>query len=134
MMETGMSALRKLAVAELVVFLSLLGVLGTAFSVGAAPAGLDGAALYKDRCASCHEALAQSSIRNAPADAIRAAVTKVRQMKSLSNMTAEEVQAIAGALSAKSSGAAASQPASAPAERDGAALYQARCASVVRQN
>jgi hypothetical protein len=60
----------------------------------------DGAALYGQHCAACHGALANSDVSGASASAIQIVIdTNVAGMGSLSSLTAEEVQAIANALS-----------------------------------
>jgi mono/diheme cytochrome c family protein len=124
-----MASLPKVGVAAWLVLLPGLILIGTALLESPAPGAAGGAAIYAQRCASCHMALAETSVSGASADAIRSAITKVKQMKSLSDMSATDVQAVAGALAAKPA-AATSQPASAPSgAADGAALYQSHCAS-----
>jgi len=59
----------------------------------------DGAVLYADNCARCHQPLANSGVRGASAAQTQAAIDgNLGGMGSLSSLTAEEVQAIADAL------------------------------------
>jgi len=60
---------------------------------------LDGESLYTINCSSCHEPLESSEKRGATAAQIRAAISNVSRMQSLSNLTSAEVEAIAAALS-----------------------------------
>ena len=89
------------------------------------PAAADGAALYAQYCSSCHGALATSTKLGATAARIQAGISNANAMKSLSNLTSAQIQAIATALGA----APASTPAPAPTTTDGAALYTQYCSS-----
>ena len=94
------------------------------------PTSLDGAALYATYCSSCHGALAASSKRGATAARIQTGVTGVNAMKSLSNLTSAQMQAIAAALgAAPASNSSSTPPATVPGTTttDGAALYTTYC-------
>ena len=66
------------------------------------PPSLDGAALYTGKCQSCHGAIKPIFSRNArDATRIQAAIDNNKGgMRSLSSLTAAEVQAIAAAVTA----------------------------------
>jgi len=124
-----MASFPKVGAAKWAILLPSVLLIGTALSESPAPSAPDGASIYGQRCASCHMAMAQTSIPGVSADAIRAALTKIKQMKTLWDLTPAEVQAVSAALSGKAL-AAASMPASAPSgPLDGAALYQSHCSS-----
>ena len=83
---------------------------------------LDGAALYADNCAVCHNALANTEKPNSTATSIQNAIdNNFGGMGYLNNLTAAEIQAIADALP----GAVVVDPGLPP---DGAALYARDCA------
>jgi mono/diheme cytochrome c family protein len=81
---------------------------------------IDGAALYRQYCASCHDPLAASKKAGATALQIQAGIRNVGQMSSLSTLTQAQIEAIAAAL------ATTSTPPP-PASTDGAALYARYC-------
>ena len=84
------------------------------------PLELDGPTLYGTYCASCHLSLDQSTKLNRSAQQISDAIVNVGQMSGLSNLTAEQVAAIADAL------VSTTPP---PIELDGPTLYGTYCAS-----
>lgn len=91
----------------------------------------DGAALYADNCASCHNPLASSAKKGATAAQIQSRMAAPPYASRI--LTAAEVQAIATALATTSPAPAPTPtptptPTPAPAP-DGAALYAANCAS-----
>jgi mono/diheme cytochrome c family protein len=91
----------------------------------------DGAALYANKCGSCHGQLAASRKKGATADRIQSAITAdAGGMGYLSTLTPAEVQAIADAL-ATTSTPPATQPTT-PATPDGAALYADNCGNCHR--
>jgi mono/diheme cytochrome c family protein len=77
----------------------------------------DGAALYANYCASCHNPLATSSKLGATESNIQNAISTVGSMQTLSSLTTTQLQAIADVL------------ASTPMPTDGASLYAINCAS-----
>ena len=87
------------------------------------PAPNNGAMLYKENCAMCHNGLATSTKTNRTATQIQAAIDNdIGGMRYLDTLSPAEIQAIAEALSA------ASGPAPDPtAPPDGAALYDTKC-------
>jgi len=80
----------------------------------------DGTTLYANNCAFCHGALDVTSKPGRTAAEIQAAIQNIGQMSSLSNLTTEEIQAIADVLPA----APVVTPGTPP---DGAALYSSEC-------
>jgi mono/diheme cytochrome c family protein len=68
-------------------------------SIQPPPDELDGASLYATYCSSCHEPLASSEKKGASVARIQAGIENVGAMRSLSDLTAEEIEAIAKALS-----------------------------------
>src|SRR5512147_313505 len=60
-----------------------------------APGTADGASLYATYCSSCHGALAASIKTGATVSQIQSGITNVSSMRSLSNLTTTQVQAIA---------------------------------------
>ena len=87
--------------------------------VGEVPAP-DGATLYAQYCAGCHNALESSSKANATAAQIQSAIASVSSMQSIS-LTAAEIQAIADALVTTTTPTPTPTP-------DGATLYADNCA------
>jgi len=88
---------------------------------------IDGAALYTNKCGSCHGALATSRKIGRTAAQIQAAISaNAGGMGSLSTMDAAELQAIAAALGSTTP---TSTPTSTPTQGaiDGAALYTQYC-------
>ena len=85
-----------------------------------------GAALYKANCASCHGALAMSSMAGATASMIQMAISNnYGGMRQFSNLTFAEIQSIASALAPIT----APTTAPTPAQTGGAALYTTYCSS-----
>ncbi|MGB8217492.1 MAG: c-type cytochrome [Candidatus Methanoperedens sp.] len=81
---------------------------------------LDGAAFYSTSCSGCHNPLASSSKLGATAAQIQIAINTVPEMKSLSSLRMEQLQAISTAL--------AVSPTSSPTTAlDRAALYASYC-------
>ncbi len=83
---------------------------------------IDGATVYSNSCASCHGALASTSIQGRTASSIQSAIDQnIGNMGFLSTLTTEEVQAVADVL-----------PAATPVDPtqpvDGTALYTSECA------
>ncbi len=72
--------------------------IATALAIAPTPAPTDGAALYSSNCSSCHGQLANSDKRNATAAQIQTGISNVSGMRSLSNLTTTQIQAIATAL------------------------------------
>jgi cytochrome c len=97
-----------------------------------APAPLDGAALYADKCAACHGPLATSSKKGMTVVRLQNAISgDVGGMGALASLTAADMQAIATALNAPGP-APAPTPAPTPTPSpspDGAALYADNCAA-----
>jgi mono/diheme cytochrome c family protein len=82
-----------------------------------APVPTDGASLYALNCAGCHGPLATSAKIGASVSRIQSAISTVSGMKTLSSLTATQIQAISTAL------------VSTPMPTDGASLYSINCAS-----
>jgi len=80
---------------------------------------LDGATLYTNNCASCHGSLASSSKIGTSAALILTGINTISSMKSLSFLTAAQIQAIADTLKTTSP----------TPSLDGATLYANNCAS-----
>jgi len=83
---------------------------------------VDGATVYSNSCASCHGALASTSIQGRTASSIQSAIDQnIGNMGFLSTLTTEEVQAVADVL-----------PTATPVDPtqpvDGTALYTSECA------
>jgi fibronectin type 3 domain-containing protein len=64
----------------------------------ASTSALDGVALYTTNCAGCHNPLTISDIKGNTAVQIQARISSISTMKSLSTLTAAQVQAIADVL------------------------------------
>ena len=82
-----------------------------------APVPTDGASLYALKCAGCHGALTTSAKIGASVSRIQNGISTVSGMKSLTSLTATQIQAISSAL------------VSTPMPTDGASLYSINCAS-----
>ncbi len=94
--------------------------IATALASISPPVTVDGVALYADNCAGCHDPLATSTKGGKSATAIQLAINAdTGNMGTLSNLSTEEVQAIATALVSISP----------PVTIDGVALYADNCAS-----
>ena len=76
----------------------------------------DGASLYALKCAGCHGKLAQSAKIGANGSRIQSAISSVLDMKSLSTLTATQIDSISKALI------------SVPMPTDGPSLYSINCA------
>ncbi len=83
---------------------------------------IDGATVYSSSCASCHGALASTSIQGRTASSIQSAIDQnIGNMGFLSTLTTEEVQAVADVLPAAT-------PVDPTQPADGTALYTSECA------
>ena len=90
----------------------------------------DGAALYANKCGSCHGQLAASRKKGATADRIQSAISRnAGGMGYLSTLTAAEVQAIADALATAPTPPSTPTTTSTSAPADGAVLYADNCGS-----
>ncbi|OGW34238.1 MAG: hypothetical protein A2010_01370 [Nitrospirae bacterium GWD2_57_9] len=125
----GMGGLSTLTAAQIQAIADVL-----AATPSPAPAPADGATLYNNNCRGCHGALATSSMRGTTAAKIQSAITNnTGGMKSLSTLTASQVQAIADALGTTApiptpTPTPTPTPAPTPAPTlDGAALYTTNC-------
>ena len=65
---------------------------------GDSPLQIQGATLYQEKCSGCHNQLDSSTKRGHSASEIQEAINNVAPMKALSDLTTEEIQAIAEAL------------------------------------
>lgn len=91
-------------------------------SVNPPPPVVDGATLYANNCAGCHGSLAASAKLGATVTQIQTGINTISQMRTLSTLSAAQIQAIANALSISST----NPP---PPVTDGATLYANNCAS-----
>ena len=80
-------------------------------------AAMDGAALYGQNCASCHNELSKSTRLGRSAASIQIAINSQSAMKGLANLSANQINLIAAALAIKNP------------LTDGATLYANNCAS-----
>jgi len=95
---------------------------------GGGMGGTDGASLYQNNCSSCHGDLANSNQAGASATLIQTAIlSDTGGMGSLSFLTAQQVQAIADALSG--GGAGGGTGGGGTGGTDGASLYQSNCSN-----
>ncbi len=62
---------------------------------------IDGKALYRKYCATCHGSLENSSKKGASASGIESAINKNKKMKFLKHLSYEKIRAIAIALKSK---------------------------------
>ncbi len=96
---------------------------------------IDGAALYSSDCSGCHGSLATSGKKGASISQIQNAIAhNMGGMGAYGSLTAEQLQAIAAALTAvgttnPTTTNAVDTPTSSTASLDGAALYTDNCAS-----
>lgn len=94
----SMRSLSTLTVPQLESIAAVLAAPSSAPTVPAPAPVLDGATLYATYCASCHRPLASSDVRRESASSIKSAITSERDMRSLSGLTSEQLQAIATVL------------------------------------
>ena len=114
---TGMKPLSSLTSAQIQ---AIANALANSINTPTPAPSTDGATLYANNCAGCHGALASSAKRGATVAQIQNGISAVSGMKSLSTMTAAQIQAIANALATTSP---------VPVTTDGATLYANNCAS-----
>jgi mono/diheme cytochrome c family protein len=96
----------------------------TTAATGVPPAGTDGATLYANHCASCHQSLASSTKGGATLARTQSAIAgNVGGMGYLSALSTTQLQAIVGVL------AGASPPPPSSTATDGPTLYANHCAS-----
>jgi mono/diheme cytochrome c family protein len=112
----AMNSLSSLAPAQVQAIAAALGSTSPSTPPSSTPS--DGAVLYASWCGSCHGSLATSSKRGRTASQIQSAISSVSQMRSLSSLTATQVQSIATALGTTST---------TPPATDGATLYASYC-------
>jgi mono/diheme cytochrome c family protein len=105
---------------------------GNVENTSATGVAIDGAALYNSDCSSCHGAIAKSGKRGASVALIQDAIARNwGGMDAFANLTVDQLQAIATALSATVTATPDTTTATPPASTslDGAALYTANCSS-----
>ncbi len=122
----GMGQLSNLTTTEIQAIATALGAT-PASAPTPTPSPTDGVALYASNCSSCHGQLANSDKRNATASQIQTGISNVSGMRSLSNLTTTQIQAIATALG--TTPAPAPTPTPTPSPTDGATLYASNCSS-----